>query len=132
MVVGSGGGGGSAGTGRRDRAGKNVTRPIIADPATFIAADLTTLAQAAVLVHIGRCGLQGTTRPAVVEALRMPWCTVGGVFNYLEARRMITRYTQANGRGKCVLFVITGFGWALLTKMPDVAMFPLATTEVIP
>lgn len=105
-------------------------KPIIADPVTFLAAGFHTLYQAAVLVHLGRCGLQGATRNSTAAALKTTYSTVSCLFERMEEAGWICRYGRHNTRGREARFVIGKKGWELITKPPELHMFPGADAVI--
>jgi hypothetical protein len=94
------------------------------DPATLLAAGLTTLSDAAVLVHAGRCGLCGCTVNELSEALRMPFNSVSQCADRLRELGLLSRFSRTNRRGRAYWYVVTARCWEVLTTPPDVHLFP--------
>lgn len=101
-----------------------TTTPIIHDPGTLLRAGIHTLPQALVFIHIGRCGLNGTTIPRICQSLHMCHNTVRGQIEVLEERKLVTRYGRSRGKGGARLWIVTRRGWAALTQPADTSMFP--------
>lgn len=106
-------------------------RQIIADPLALDRAGITSCKHAAVFVHMGRCGLVGSTIARTAEALQMCPSTVRSLIGKLEEDKLIVRVFRANSKGRTVQYVVTVKGWEILTKPADLAMFPWAMKEVV-
>lgn len=99
-------------------------KTIIADPLILDQAGIVTMRQAAIFIHIGRCGLVGTTIPQIFEALRLRGGTVTNIVNHLLDLRVVTDTGRATGQGRAKNYVCTVRGWNLLTQPADFSMFP--------
>ena len=97
------------------------------DPWTMLNAGLTTLSDAAVLVHAARCGLNGCTVNELSEALRMPYGTIAQCLDRLKDLSMVTRFARTNRRGRAYWYVVSVKAWEVLTTPPDVHLFACAT-----
>lgn len=106
-------------------------KPIIADPALLHAAGLRSLNQAMVLVHLGRCGLQGATVKGVSAAMQcMHESSSYSVLEKLREWGMVVHYCRQNSQGRAGRYVISVKGWEVLTRIPDFSMFPDAAALV--
>lgn len=104
-------------------------KQLIPDPNTFLQAGFRSLRDCAVLVHLGRCGLNGCTVEGMAAAVRAPYNTIYASLQDLAAEGWLLRYGRANSRGRKALYVVTKKGWALLTTPPELEMFPDALRE---
>ena len=102
------------------------------DPATMLRAGLTTLSDAAVLVHAGRCGLCGCTINDLMESVRIPYNTASQCADRLRDAGFLTRFSRTNRRGRAYWYVATVKGWELLTTPADVHLFPDALKGSMP
>jgi len=107
-------------------------KPILPDPWTLHKAGLNTLHQAAVFVHLGRCGIQGTTVPGTAEALNINLNSVHSTMGLLEDLKLAVHYAKKNSQGRAKLYVVTKKGWELLTTPGDFTLFPDATRAMKP
>jgi DNA-binding MarR family transcriptional regulator len=98
-------------------------KPIIPDPLTFLRAGINSMQQAAVLVHVGRTGLQGSRINQVTDATGISASTVQGIACILQDSGLLTRFARSNSRGRHYHWVVTVKGWDLLTTSPDLGMF---------
>ena len=89
-------------------------------------AGITTCRQAAVLIHLGRCGLAGTTIPAMIDALRMGASTLCCIINHLTTHGLVVDYTRRGSKGRARLYIVTVKGWEVLTSPADFSAFPNA------
>ena len=101
-------------------------RAIIADPLHLDRVGVTTTRQAAIFIHVGRCGLLGTTIPAASKVLGFHVSTVAQTMDALCEARLVTAYGRASGQGRAINYVVTGRGWEVLTAPADFSMFPHA------
>lgn len=99
-------------------------KTIIPDPLKFLRAGINTTAQAAVLVHIGRTGLQGCRIDEAAASCRMSYNTVQGIAYLLLEAGYATRFSRSNRQGRAFHWVVTVKGWELLTQAPEVELFP--------
>jgi len=107
-------------------------KPILPDPITLHRAGLNTLHQASILVHIGRCGIQGTTVPSMAEVVGLNNNTVHTNVGILEDLKLVVHYAKKNSQGRAKLYVVTKRGWELLTTPGDFTLFPDATSAMKP
>jgi DNA-binding MarR family transcriptional regulator len=103
---------------------------LIVDPNHLRTAGLSGILDACVLTHIGRCGLQGARIPDMSGSLRINISTLHTVMDRLVELKLITRSSQSNARGRANLWVVTVAGWELLTRTPDLSMFPDSLTAL--
>jgi DNA-binding MarR family transcriptional regulator len=100
-------------------------KPIVADPLVMYQAGMRTLSQVVILIHLGRCGLHGATVRSITEAMaHMPEGSVYTILEKLLEMGWITRYCRQNSQGRAGRYVITVKGWEIITKVPDLSMFP--------
>lgn len=99
-------------------------RTINPDPFLLDRANVITLRQSAVFIHIGRCGLLGTTIPAITECLGYSGGTVTNIIDTLQGLELIMPTSRANSQGRARNYVVTVKGWELLTAPADFSMFP--------
>ena len=100
------------------------TKPIIADPLTFMRAGLVTLSQAVVLVHVGRTGLQGARVETICDGTGLNYNTIYAIFNKLLDLGLVTRFSRSNAQGRAFFWACTVKGWSVLTTAPEVELFP--------
>lgn len=91
---------------------------------------LNTLGQAAVFVHLGRCGLTGASIPSTGEALGMNLNTVYSAFTILEDLKLAVRYAKSNRQGRCFLYTVTRKGWRILTEGANLELYPDAAGAI--
>lgn len=106
------------------------TKAILPDPLLLDRAGITTTRQAAIFIHIGRCGLLGTTIPAATRALKINPSTVAQTIHGLCELKLVTAYGKQTGQGRAANYVVTVPGWNLLTAPADFSMFPHAQTAL--
>lgn len=94
-------------------------RAIIADPVILFRAGLRNLADMVVLIHLGRCGLVGSVRPAMVEALGIHYETLRAVIDRLEDLKWVISSSTDSGQGRACRYVVTTAGWEVLTTAAD-------------
>ena len=90
----------------------------------FLSAGLTSLSQAATLVHVGRTGLQGARVDTISAGTRMSYNTVQAHLYKLLELGLITRFSRSNAQGRAFYWCATVKGWGVLTTAPDVELFP--------
>ena len=105
-------------------------KPIIADPLALYRLGLRCLADVAALVHLGRCGLIGSVRPAMADHLGMPYETLRSAVDRLEELKLVTGTSNNTGRGKANRYVVTTVGWDVLTAPADLEPFGVAQTPL--
>ena len=106
------------------------TNPIIADPMALDRVGVVSTKQAGVLIHIGRCGLVGTTIPEMSTALRINGSTLTHIVGVLVDLKLITSAVRYNKQGRARNYVVTVRGWNLLTEPADFSMFPHVQTAL--
>jgi hypothetical protein len=107
-------------------------KPIIADPLILDRAGISTTRQAAIFIHIGRCGLIGTTIPQITEALAINHSTVRETIYILsEDLKLVTEAGRSNTKGRAFNYVVTIRGWQLLTSPADFSMFQHAQDALV-
>lgn len=107
------------------------TKPIILpDPLKLDAEGVSTTRQAGVLVHLARCGLTGSTIPAISKSLKLPASSVAEIVEHLRERDFVTPYGRCNSQGRAWLFIVTVKAWKMLSTPVDFGMYPQA--EVVP
>jgi DNA-binding MarR family transcriptional regulator len=105
------------------------TRPILPDPLTLHRAGLTTLFQAAVLVHLGRCGLHGSTIPEMAAHFATAVSSVSNAIDKAAEAGLVTSYARGNGQGRVRHYTVTTTGWDTLVTPADFSLFPHALTR---
>lgn len=105
-------------------------KPIIADPLNLDRAGVATTRQAAIFIHLGRCGLLGSTIPTMAKTLKIHPSTVGAIVDSLTVAKLVTEYGRATGQGRAKKYVVTVHGWGVLTEPADFSMFPHAQTAL--
>lgn len=105
-------------------------KPIIADPLRLHDAGIRSLGMAATLIHIGRCGLVGTTIPRMKDDLKMSASTLDFHVGGLVDMGLAVTASKANSKGRPINYVVTVKGWGLLTTPPDFSMFPWAHSAI--
>jgi len=98
-------------------------KTIIADPLALDRAGIQSLRMAASFIHLGRCGLRGTTIPNMARDLKLNPSTVNVHVSALRELHLVTEFSRANARGKARHYCVTVRGWELLTRSPDYSMF---------
>lgn len=92
-------------------------------------AGIQSLLHAAVLVHLGRCGLHGATNPQLHEAMGVTYRTVANATEKLQELGLITSYCRSGRKGMPHLLVVSCKGWELLTRPATYDHFPSALTK---
>lgn len=105
-------------------------KTIQTDPLKFLRGGINTMQQAAVLVHIGRTGLQGCRIDEIADSCRLSASTVACIATNLQAAGYATRFSRSNRKGRAFHWVATVKGWDLLTQPADVDLFPGATDKL--
>ena len=104
-------------------------KPILADPLNMDRAGVTTCKLAATFVHIGRCGLVGTTIPSMTRDTGINGSTLTSHFNILQELKLITPFARTNAKGRAVSYCVTVKGWEVLTRPADFSMFQQLTRQ---
>ena len=99
------------------------TKPIIADPLNLDRAGIQSLRMAALFIHVGRCGLVGTTIPRMTKDLRIHPTTVDSHVRALRELGLVTEFARTNTKGKARHYCVTIKGWSVLTQQADFSMF---------
>jgi hypothetical protein len=97
-------------------------REILPDPLVLMRLGVHRMIDAAVLVHLGRCGTCGATRAALTAA------TGGAIVaavGRLKKLRLVTDLGRSNGQGRHFRHVVTRLGWRVLTTPADLSAFPV-------
>jgi len=102
-------------------------KPILPDPILLHRAGIRQTAGAAILVHLARCGLQGSTCGNLMDATRMTYNGADSALERLRQNGWIVVYGRQNGRGRAKRYAISAKGWELLTRPVDFSSFPNAT-----
>lgn len=105
-------------------------KPILPDPILLHRAGIRQTAGAAILVHLARCGLQGSTCGAVMDATRLTYNGADDAIERLVQGGWIVVYGRQNGRGRAKRYAISAKGWELLTRPTDFTSFPNATVAL--
>jgi DNA-binding MarR family transcriptional regulator len=105
------------------------TRTILPDPLTLQRAGITTLFQAAVLVHLGRCGLHGSTIPEMGAHFSTAVSSVSHALEKCAEAGLVTTYARSNSQGRVRHYTVTTRGWETLTTPADFSLFPQALTR---
>lgn len=85
-------------------------------------AGIEYLLDACLLVHLGRCGPQGSTKPLAASALGVSYDIARASMDRLEALELVTPYTRQATTGRADVFAVSASGWKLLTTpavMPE-------------
>ena len=98
---------------------KEYRGKIVACTLGMMAAGIETMRQAATLIHLGRCGPDGNTRPRMVTALRLPYDAIRADVEKLESLGLVKAYTRSATTGRAEVFAVTPSGWQLLTTVGD-------------
>ena len=107
------------------------TKPIIADPLVLDRAGITTIKLAATFIHIGRCGICGTTIPRMMRDTGIHASTLCAHVNNLQELGLVVCFSKSNSKGTARHYCVTVKGWTVLTTQPDFSMFQGATGEVV-
>lgn len=100
-------------------------KEIIPDPLALLSAGVRNVLDAAILIHIGRCGTNGTTRPELVRQIPgHPYSSMTSATDRLTDLGLITAVSKLHKTGTPHCFMVTGKGWKLLTTPGDFAVFP--------
>lgn len=100
-------------------------RLICPDPLTLYKAGVGNCLHAAVLVYIGRCGIQGTSVPNIVTAMDpINRNTIYSSVAALCEAGLLTRYSRKISRGGAYLYVVTKKAWEALTTPEHYHLFP--------
>lgn len=103
----------------------NRARPIFPDPDSLASLGLRTLLQARVLLHIARCGIQGTSVPEISAAfLGESTESIRSVVDRLEELHLVKRYRRKNARGRAGCWVATPAAWDILTTPAEFHTYP--------
>lgn len=105
-------------------------KQIVADIYQLLAAGVNTILQAAVLIHVGRVGLQGVTVTELARQLEVSESSVNGVLIALVELKMITRFTRRGARGRAYHYVCSVKGWDVLTRPVDYSLYPDALKAI--
>jgi len=105
-------------------------KPILPDPILMHRAGIRQTVGAAILVHLGRCGLQGATCGSIMDTLRLTYGGADSAIHRLAQDGFILTYGRHNGRGRAKRYTITAKGWELLTRPGDFECFPNATVSL--
>lgn len=104
--------------------------PILPDPDRLRRAGIHTLATASAVIHVARCGLQGTTIPGLCEALGLSREGVrSAVIPAIDAG-LITKSGRDGKQGRPHRYIITTHGWSIVTTPADLPPFPFAQTPL--
>ena len=98
-------------------------RAIIADPMALYRMGLRCLVDMAALIHLGRCGLNGSVRPAMADALGVPYETLRSSLDRLEELKLVQESCHHSGRGRALLYIVSEDGWDALTRPADFSPF---------
>lgn len=104
--------------------------PILPDPDRLRAAGLHSLTSACALIHIARCGLQGTTITGLCEALNL---SPEGARNALSpgiAAGLISKSGRDGKQGRPHRYIVSTAGWQLVTTPASLDPFPFAQTPL--
>ena len=99
------------------------TKPIIADPLNLDRAGITTVKLAATFIHVGRCGLVGTTIPRMTREMGINASTLCAHINTLQELKLIVAFSKSNSKGTARHYCVTIKGCTVLTQQPDFSMF---------
>lgn len=99
-------------------------KPIVADPYQFLRAGIHAMSEAATLTHLARCGMIGSRVDDLCEAVGIGYNTAQTVLDRLRDKGLVTRYARSNRQGRAFYWTVSPDAWALLTREPDLTMFP--------
>lgn len=100
-------------------------KQIIPDPQALLAAGVCNVVDAVVLVHIGRCGTNGTMRMQMMREIPgISYSSLKLATDRLENLKLITVASKLPLSGTPFVYMVTGKGWKLLTHPGDYTMFP--------
>jgi hypothetical protein len=99
------------------------TKPIIADPLNLDHAGITTCRLAATFIHVGRCGLVGTTIPRMTRDIKVNPSTLCDHINTLQELGLVVAFSKSNSKSTVRHYCVTIKGWSVLTAQADFSMF---------
>ena len=82
---------------------------------TMRAAGIEYLLDACLLVHLGRCGPQGSTKPLISSAMSITYDATRASMDRLEALELVAPYTRQATTGRADVWMVSPKGWSLLT-----------------
>lgn len=98
--------------------------PILPDPLVLRDAGLCTLTAASCLIHVGRCGLAGTTIIGIAQAIRVsPECARNAAKACHEVG-LITTTGRDSRQGRPGRWIVTEHGWQALTYPVEFPPYP--------
>jgi hypothetical protein len=103
---------------------------IIADPFTLLKAGVRNTMDLAVLIHLGRCGLQGSTVPQMLEHFHEPYSSIRCAIDRLEELDLCLAVCRKNNSGRAQVWVVSVSAWTLLVTPADFSLFPHAQTPL--
>lgn len=106
-------------------------RTIIADPHILLKSGVRNLLDFAILIHLGRCGLQGATVPAMVLTLGEPYSSIRLGIDRLEELNLVLPVCRRNNAGRAEVWVVTAGAWEALTRPADFSAFPNSHTKLL-
>lgn len=99
------------------------TKPILPCPAAMLRAGIHQMLDAAILVHLGRCGLSCATMNDLIDATGGNRETVRTAVERLMDLHLVVRASRSNGAGRAFAYCVSVRGWGLLTAPADFSMF---------
>lgn len=105
-------------------------KTITADIYQLLHAGVNTILQSAILIHVGRVGLQGVTVTELAAQMEVGESTVHGVLIVLTDLKLVTRFTRRGARGRAHHYVCSVKGWDILTRPVDYSLYPDALKPV--
>jgi predicted transcriptional regulator len=93
-------------------------------PLALNQADVTTTIQAACLIHVARCGLQGCCATSAAEAMGLQPDRVAETFRRLQGKGLLKAYAMKSTRGTARLCVVTKKAWEVLISPVSYELFP--------
>ena len=85
----------------------------------------------AILVHMGRCGLQGSTMRGLAEHFSQPYETARCAVDRLADMGLVVEVYRRNNAGRAFVWTVSAKGWELITTPGDFSMFPQALKPLI-
>lgn len=106
-------------------------KTIIADPHALLKAGVRNTLDLAILIHLGRCGLQGATVPTMVMSLGEPYSSIRFGIDRLAELGLVLPVCRRNTAGRAEVWVVTVRAWDALTKPADFSAFPNSQNPIL-
>jgi hypothetical protein len=82
---------------------------------TMRAAGIELVLDGCTLVHLGRCGPQGTTKPLLASAMGVSYEVARAAIDRLEKLELVRPYTRTATKGRADVWAVSPKGWEMLT-----------------